>query len=262
MDREREKLDFWAHLASSYPLTIRKLPTEEKATLVKNFKRIFLPWFDDPVAAQQFFDEKLSPQIKEEIEGDYKAGRLEARLEMTLQNLLWDGAKLISDLLDGEKVAPPTWAMPQQPVWILVDGKLQVQSVDLKTRQYREFSTHLSRELLSDLIPTLQRKPFPFRRCRMCPKVMVQAERGKPRFYCSEACRSKGIPFAAKRTEYSRERRHQKRREDIATVQRILQAWPEGDYWNALHKMFPGKSRMALVRLVNKAKEVSRGKKG
>jgi hypothetical protein len=175
-------------------------------------------------------------------------------LERTLSTLMSGGVPRILELLGGKKALWSDWAFETQVILMLQGGKLLESGEVRQTRQHQEFSTRLAARLLVELLRFLHRKPFPLRRCRICKKVMVQAVRGKPKQYCSEVCRSKGIPFAAKRTEHVRERRREKRQEEIENVRRILQAWPEGEQWKMIHKVFPDKSRRALVQLVNKAK--------
>jgi len=253
MANPEEELEFWAQLASLPPF--ENLTEEQKASLVGDLQRIFFPWLNDPVAARQFFVEVLSPELRQGIEKDYQAGGMKPHLERTLSTLMSEGVPKILELLGGKKVLWPSWAFETQ-VALMLEGRVLLESGAVRqTRQHQEFSTQLAARLLAELLRFLRRKPFPFRRCRICKKVMVQAVRGKPKLYCSEVCRSKGIPFAAKRTEHVRERRREKRQEEIENVRRILQAWPEDEQWKMIHKVFPDKSRRALVQLVNKAKQ-------
>jgi hypothetical protein len=111
------------------------------------------------------------------------------------------------------------------------------------------------------LLPLLRHRPFPFARCPVCKQVFTHAGRGKPRKYCSESCKAKGIPSAAKRTEYQSMRRQRRRDEQLKLARRALrQARSQQEQIESLSKTFPQKSRRALVQLLNKARQ-RRGRK-
>ncbi len=73
--------------------------------------------------------------------------------------------------------------------------------------------------LLLILLPLLEHSPFPFGKCAFCYRVFVhKGGRGKPRKYCSPACKVKGVP-TAKRTEYKRRQRQKQRDKELQRVQ-------------------------------------------
>jgi len=102
----------------------------------------------------------------------------------------------------------------------------------------------------------LRLRPFPFGLCPVCHKVFVQPSRGKPRRFCSDACKQKGIPSAAKRPRYALAWRHRVREREVANTRRILAAWPEERLrWQRLRRAFPKKSRRQLLYLVKQANQ-------
>jgi hypothetical protein len=107
-------------------------------------------------------------------------------------------------------------------------------------------------------IASVRKQRCPFGRCPMCEVVFVQPDRGRLRRYCSERCKAKGIPSAAKRTEYVKQRRQRRRKEDIDTTRRVLRAWMKAEHYARLQKEFPRKSRRELLYLMKRARE--RGK--
>ena len=95
-------------------------------------------------------------------------------------------------------------------------------------------------------------RPFPFGRCQVCHKVFVHAPRGKPRKYCSENCKAKGIPAAANRTAYTSAYRKRKQGREQEITRGVLQTLPE-EALERLGKEFPKKSRRQLQSLVKRA---------
>lgn len=100
----------------------------------------------------------------------------------------------------------------------------------------------------------VRRQRCPFGRCPVCGVVFVQPQRGKPRRYCSQRCKAKGVPSASKRTQYVREYRRQKREQEIQTARRVLRAWPKHEQFAQLEKQFPTKPRRELLYLIKKAR--------
>ena len=104
------------------------------------------------------------------------------------------------------------------------------------------------------ILPLFETRPFPFGKCAVCGQVFVQARRGKPRRYCSSSCRAKGMPSAAKRTEYMRTQRQRQRKRDLDKAQRIIRkASSEQKQLELLGKEFPQKSRRQLLHLLKRA---------
>lgn len=101
----------------------------------------------------------------------------------------------------------------------------------------------------------IRQTPFPFGQCAVCRKVFVLPKKGKPKRYCSPSCKAKGVPSAAKRTEYTRMQRHKRRHEEILTTRRILRVWPKDEQWEMLQKAFPRKSRRQLLFLLRQAQQ-------
>jgi hypothetical protein len=101
-------------------------------------------------------------------------------------------------------------------------------------------------------------RPSPIRRCLKCNAIIeqpVRGQRGQPRKYCSTRCRAKGIPSAAKRTEYVREYRRRKAKKDILQMQQILlQVSNPLDLTSRLEKEFPKKSRRQLNYMIKAAR--------
>jgi len=110
-------------------------------------------------------------------------------------------------------------------------------------------------EISKKLFDLLKEKRFPFGLCIVCHKVFVQSNKGKSRRYCSEPCKAKGVPSAAKRTEYVREQRQKQRRQELRMVKDILRKWTEGERWQKLQKAFPKKTRRQLLYLMKKAQQ-------
>ena len=116
------------------------------------------------------------------------------------------------------------------------------------------------------ILPLFRTRPFPFGQCAVCGQMFVQLHRGKPRRYCSPSCRAKGMPSAAKRTEYMRTQRHKKRKREIERTQQILRTVPRDaeKQLRALEQVFPLKSRRQRLYLIKcaqrKRKEVSHGR--
>jgi hypothetical protein len=106
------------------------------------------------------------------------------------------------------------------------------------------------------LIPLLRQWPFPFGMCPVCDHVFAQAGRGKPRQYCSDRCKAKGIPSYARRSAYQSERR-QRRRDEKWQLARdaIREGQSEQEQIESLSKALPElKSRRACVQLLNKVR--------
>ncbi|MBI3245886.1 MAG: hypothetical protein HYZ50_05205 [Deltaproteobacteria bacterium] len=151
-----------------------------------------------PVASEPF---QLSPEEKEEIS-------LLSLLKVT-HGVAW---KTIHALLDGKPVH-----LPDPGEWT---GQIQGR----KMREHYE-PHELDQRLYPALLEVLRHTPFPLSRCAFsqCGKVFVQPGRGKPRRYCSESCKAKGIPSAAKRTEYKRKQRQQARERELRLARSVMQ---------------------------------------
>src|SRR5215813_4642173 len=96
----------------------------------------------------------------------------------------------------------------------------------------------------------LRRHPFPFgrRERKGCGKFFVQPVRGKPRRYCSTACRLQSSPAVARHTAYVQELRQKRRKTEIAITQAILRQWSDQkEYLRELGKQFSQKSRRQLL---------------
>jgi hypothetical protein len=92
------------------------------------------------------------------------------------------------------------------------------------------------------ILEALRQQPFPFGVC-LCGTVFVHPPIGKRRRFCSERCKARGIPSAAKRAEYARNLRQ--RRSNSAV---LLQ----------LKRLFPNKSAGEIQRLANEAMKQNR----
>jgi hypothetical protein len=108
------------------------------------------------------------------------------------------------------------------------------------------------KEYLQQLFYSLLRhRPFPFGRCQVCHKVFVQSRRGRIQKYCSAVCSAKGVPAAAKRTDYTNTYRRIKRERELAAARRVLKTLPEVTL-ERLGEEFPKKSRRQLKALVKR----------
>jgi hypothetical protein len=105
------------------------------------------------------------------------------------------------------------------------------------------------------LLLLLRKWPFPFGMCPVCDHVFAQAGRGKPRQYCSNRCKAKGIPSYARRSAYQSERRQRRRNEKLQLARDVIrQTQSEQGQLKELSKELPQKSRRALMQLLNKAR--------
>jgi hypothetical protein len=96
----------------------------------------------------------------------------------------------------------------------------------------------------------LNEVPFPFSRCAVCARVSVPPRKGKPRRYCSESCKGKGVPSAAKRPAYIRAQRRKRKKAELLDAERIVRAWPPEEQRRMLERAFPKKSRRQLHYLL------------
>lgn len=97
--------------------------------------------------------------------------------------------------------------------------------------------------LLQDgLTQVLRRSPFPFARCRKCRKVFVTSRLGKPRIYCSKACKAKGVPSATKRALYAKNYRCRIREAELNSAIEVLRHSARDSADAALAKRFPDKT--------------------
>ena len=116
------------------------------------------------------------------------------------------------------------------------------------------------------LLRIIRQDPFPFGQCPICRTVFVQLGKGKPRRYCTESCRTKGVPSAVKKTEYMRGYRQKHREREIEKVKRTIRAFPNGieEQLAQLEKTFPRKSRRQRLYLLKQAqrkrKEATHGR--
>src|SRR5262245_12918280 len=134
-----------------------------------------------------------------------------------------------------------------------LDGGVFVESfVPQEEEESDTFNAEVRTE--AKLHQLLRLQPFPFGLCPVCHKVFVQPGRGKPRRFCSDACKQKGIPSAAKRSGYALAWRHRVRDREVANARLILRAWPEErQRWLQLRRAFPRKSRRQLLYLIKQA---------
>jgi len=230
MDRQQQAAEFFARLANLEALTY--LLDEERDSLVNELSRL-MPELGERLRSQLPKENRLS--LGFDISVERRA--LEIWLEVTHQV----GRKQILTLLDGETITVPD---PGERMWHLKDRKV---AELYKPREEQQ-------RLYPLLIETLQHEPFPFGRCARCRRVFVQPGRGKPRRYCSESCKVRGIPSASKRTEYKRLQRQRAREREIATAQRIIRKVSSAQkQLELLGKEFPQKTPRQRRRLLEKA---------
>ncbi len=165
--------------------------------------------------------------------------------------------RAVLPLLSGEEVR-----LPSPVVFGRLNGRVLEEVVKLPTleniREGVKFPRHFTYAPANQLYQLLRRRPFPFGQCVVCTKVFIQPRKGKPRRYCSTPCKAKGIPSAAKQTEYARTWRHNKRAQEIETTRRILLAWPEPEqHVERVKQEFLRKSRRQVLYLVKRAKSES-----
>lgn len=94
---------------------------------------------------------------------------------------------------------------------------------------------------------------FPFGRCPICNQVFFRPRRGKPRRFCSEKCKIRGIPFAARRGEYVRGRRQRIREGEIAIALEVVNTSSKTERFRRLQKRLKRKSRPQLLYLLRQA---------
>jgi hypothetical protein len=94
----------------------------------------------------------------------------------------------------------------------------------------------------------------PFGRCPQCENIFVQPGRGKPRRYCSDRCKAKGIPSASKRTFYARGYRRRRRQKETTIARRVIQASPKAAQFSQLRKALPRKKRGQIRWLLRVAR--------
>lgn len=149
-----------------------------------------------PIASEPF---QFPPKEKEEI-------ALSNLLEIT-HNV---ARQTIRDLLAGRPAR-----LPDPGAWI---GQLQGR----KVREHYE-PRDSNEQLYPALLDILRQTPFPFGRCVVCCTVFLQPEgRGKPRRYCTDSCRAKGVPSAKKKTGYMRQHRQNLRERERLYAQRVV----------------------------------------
>jgi hypothetical protein len=237
----REAGEFFAKLVSIADMDA--LPEEAKLELLRELRSIFgrtleemlygrmVSEYEELVASSTFGGDESPEALHFKRVGE---ARSEAS-RRTLKHFHGQARNLILGLVAGASVLlPPT----------------QTRSVArLKGRRLVETKAEL--DIWSPLLDLLRQRPFPFGRCKResCGRVFFQAGRGKPRSFCSERCKAKGIPSAAKRTEYARTRRRRKRQREIEVAKNVLRGAPKEERFARLQRAFPQKTRQQLLYL-------------
>lgn len=217
----RQAADFFARLASAG--SIGQLNPEQRRSFAEELRRILQPI----VPADRL------PSLDAKATWRYS---LQIARELARQRIL--------DLLAGQPAVVNRDYLPR--VVFRLQGRRVQEAVDKPTTVDGLYSVFLA---------VLRHDPFLFGQCAVCGTVFVLPKKGKPKRYCSASCKAKGVPSAAKRTEYARAQRHKRRRAEIRTTRRILRAWPREEQWEMLQKAFPRKSRRQLLFLLRQAKQ-------
>lgn len=112
------------------------------------------------------------------------------------------------------------------------------------------------KEPLPGLVALIVEDRFPFGRCRArgCGRIFEQPRRGKPRRYCSGACKTRATTPRARQALYARNYRLRVREAEIEAARGAL-AGRAGAPLDALRKTFPTKSGRALAALALRARQ-------
>jgi hypothetical protein len=234
----QQAAEFFARLANApdweaVPVFLRNEAEEtaQQAALLPAFKQVLV---------SQYL------QAADQLQEQY--GVHDSYLSAALVPLRARVRQTIVSLLSGETVTFSGYTLAGR----LHGGVLRETLVPLGTEVLGAFNVRLRAETV--LHQLLRLRPFPFGLCPVCHRVFVQPDRGKPRRFCSDVCKQKGIPSAVKRSGYALAWRHRVRDREVANARRILGTWPEERLrWLRLRRAFPRKSRRQLLYLIKQA---------
>jgi len=187
----RLQLRLLARLASLPSL--KRLSREEKQSLVEEAKQAGIN--------NGLFD-KFATFLTKDGKAEKAWGE---RLAPTAWNVIWEtypwARRLINGLLDGKTVRPPSL---RQNTELVLDRLALGIPWARPARKYSPFEG-----LIDNLVQSLKVAPFPYHRCPWCKTTVFlwnTGRRGRPREYCSPACKSHANEAARKGTrgEYIR----------------------------------------------------------
>lgn len=243
----QQAAEFFAKLANSHsrwPI----LTEAEKAGLVAEFKEFL---------AQR--SHKLSKYWRERLSqmGSAEQPLMFVWLELEVAHTVWGS---LPALFAGRGVRlPESFA---RVGWLkgrnIVVG---LEPTGGEDEEFMESRAEPVRLAIKEFYRLLAHHPFPLAQCRKCQRVFVQMGHGKPRQYCSTSCRARGLPSAAKRTEYVRTYRIRKRKQEIVMTRKILRGSPQQERLERMQQAFPRKSRRQLLYLIKQAKRSAQPRK-
>jgi len=225
-----------------------------------------LPWLADPAALAPFL-QTIHSHYRDAACAYLTSPRLGEDLPSLLASLHHTAHQLITPLFVGAPVEVPTnvifeWTLD------LKTGTLQKRRLSanewaaqylLDTRQEVRFgAVALEDRFFFELVDFIEHsKRFPFAWCIVCHNYFLRPERGRRPLFCSIRCKGKGVPSAARRTEYMRDYRHQKRAEELHLARLILRKRKtEVEQVVELGTQLPHKSRRALVQLLRQVQRI------